>query len=333
MPLAGSLKPVKSGGWVMYCDEDLDVRVDGLRAGDEAGLELLDQVGLDAADEADRAGLGLQRGGGADEERALLLGEHQRRHVLQRTSSAKSSGVPWSSTAMASMSANSWSGSPTAAACRCRLPQEADADDEVVAFGDEQPSRRSARSPSLVGVDSVPMAPSSVTAWSRPAAAASLNDLSPRPVMSNSRPTDGFSTAGAAVPSGAVVPSGAWCPRAVVPLGASVPRGGACPVPRWCPRAASVPVGRLAVPSRGGVVAAVVVVIVAARCGGEAERGDEADGKQTLAPDHVLPLLGISVSVTAAGWFTCSRRRSPRNLPCGTAHQPQLRCVSAIDTP
>ena len=56
---------------------------DGRGAGDEAGLELLDQVVLDATDEADRAGLGLERSSGADQERALLLGEHQRRHVGQ----------------------------------------------------------------------------------------------------------------------------------------------------------------------------------------------------------------------------------------------------------
>src|SRR5690606_5357377 len=56
---------------------DLDVRLDGLRARDVAGLELLDQRGLDAADEADVAHLGLERRDRADEERTLLLGEDE----------------------------------------------------------------------------------------------------------------------------------------------------------------------------------------------------------------------------------------------------------------
>ncbi len=61
--------------------QHLDVGVDGLRTGGVAGLELLDEVVLDATDEADRAGLALERSGGADEERALLLGEDERCHV------------------------------------------------------------------------------------------------------------------------------------------------------------------------------------------------------------------------------------------------------------
>ena len=63
-------------------DEHLDVGVDALGAGHEAGLELLDQLVGHAADEAELAALGLQRGGGADEERALLLGEHDVVHVV-----------------------------------------------------------------------------------------------------------------------------------------------------------------------------------------------------------------------------------------------------------
>ena len=58
-------------------DVDLDVRVDRLGARLVAGLELLDQRDLDATDEADVVGLGLQRGRRADQERALLLGEDQ----------------------------------------------------------------------------------------------------------------------------------------------------------------------------------------------------------------------------------------------------------------
>src|SRR6478672_6925622 len=56
---------------------DDDRRVGRLGASDVARLELLDEVGGDAPDEADRVGLGLQRGGRTDEEGALLLGEGQ----------------------------------------------------------------------------------------------------------------------------------------------------------------------------------------------------------------------------------------------------------------
>jgi len=54
---------------------DLDVGVDGLGASGEARLELLDEVDLDATDEADLAALGLERRGRTDEERTLVLGE------------------------------------------------------------------------------------------------------------------------------------------------------------------------------------------------------------------------------------------------------------------
>ena len=63
-------------------DVDLDVGVDRLGTGDVAGLELLDQRGLDAADEADVVVLGLQRRSGTDQERALLLGEDQAGDVV-----------------------------------------------------------------------------------------------------------------------------------------------------------------------------------------------------------------------------------------------------------
>ena len=59
-----------------------DVGLDGLGARLVAGLELLDQLGVDAADEADRAGRGLQRGRDAGEERALVLGEQQAGDVV-----------------------------------------------------------------------------------------------------------------------------------------------------------------------------------------------------------------------------------------------------------
>src|SRR3954454_12737457 len=58
-------------------DVDGDVGLGRLGAGHVAGLEGLDQRSLDAADEADVVGRGLQRRGHAAEERALVGGELQ----------------------------------------------------------------------------------------------------------------------------------------------------------------------------------------------------------------------------------------------------------------
>ena len=57
-------------------DLHLDVGVGRLGAGDVARLELLDQIGLDAAHEADVARLGLLGRDDTGEVGALLLGEH-----------------------------------------------------------------------------------------------------------------------------------------------------------------------------------------------------------------------------------------------------------------
>ncbi len=59
----------------MYWTSTWMALVDGLDAGDVAGLELLDQRAVDATDEADLVGLGGEGRGDADEERALVLGE------------------------------------------------------------------------------------------------------------------------------------------------------------------------------------------------------------------------------------------------------------------
>src|SRR6476646_2950754 len=74
--------------------------------------------------------------------------------------------------------------------------------------------------PSALGDASVKVMPSSSRAFSIPRAAESLNDWSPRPPMSYTRPTFGPLPAGAALPAAAVVP-----PAAVVPAGAVVPPG------------------------------------------------------------------------------------------------------------
>jgi hypothetical protein len=75
LPLSTEPKPgeVRRLGEVLGLD--LDVGVDGLGTGGVARLELLDEVDLDATDEADVAGLGLQCGRSTDEEGALVLGE------------------------------------------------------------------------------------------------------------------------------------------------------------------------------------------------------------------------------------------------------------------
>src|SRR3954447_15906001 len=63
-------------------DVDGDVGLHGLRAGDVAGLEALDQGRLDAAHEADVIGRRLQGRRHAAEERALVRGEEQAGQVL-----------------------------------------------------------------------------------------------------------------------------------------------------------------------------------------------------------------------------------------------------------
>src|SRR5690606_26728580 len=62
-------------------DVDPGVALDRLHAGLEARLELLDQLGLDTADVADVAALGLQRRGDTRQVGALLLGEEEAGHV------------------------------------------------------------------------------------------------------------------------------------------------------------------------------------------------------------------------------------------------------------
>ena len=60
LPLSTELKPEKSGGSVRYLTS-MTMFVDRLGAGLVARLELLDQVGVDAADEADVVDLDLSR--------------------------------------------------------------------------------------------------------------------------------------------------------------------------------------------------------------------------------------------------------------------------------
>ncbi len=75
-----------------------------------------------------------------------------------------------------------------------------------------KPAMRSGRSlPSCaVGSDSSVVMPKSSAALSKPAAAPSLNDLSPRPVTSNSRPTVLPAPSASAVAIGSTVPVPGW---------------------------------------------------------------------------------------------------------------------------
>ena len=227
------------------------------------------------------------------------------------TSSVTSSGVPIGSTATESMAPNSWSGLARAAACRS-APHRKPTPMTRSRSWPSMFSMRSARSPSLVGVDSVPVAPTDSLAASRPAAAESLNDLSPRPVTSYSRPTAGFSTAGAAVPSGAV-------PSAVVPSGV---------VPASAVSSGVVPSVSAVVPS--AVVSADVAAVVASLDASEAALPPVSSSS---SPPHAAatrpsaatsptasrrllliiasPFSGIGVSQTGAGWFTPSRPDRP----------------------
>ena len=73
---------VGSGGDVL--GDDLDVGVDCSSSGHEASLEPLDQTtdAANAADEPDGSGRRLEGGRGADQERSLLLGEHETGDVV-----------------------------------------------------------------------------------------------------------------------------------------------------------------------------------------------------------------------------------------------------------
>ena len=277
------------GGSVMYCDLDSMSGVDILNSGLEAGLELLDQGDLDATDEADLAGLRFRAA--ATPTRNEPCSSEKR--MMRTFGSDVVIGVVRRALVVlgeASMTPKSWSGCQMRR-LNVRLPQEADADDEVVAGSRDRP-RRSARSPSLDGVDSIPVTPNSASAWSSPAAAASLNEgrhgrsrrTSGRPTGSR-RPEQSFPRA--------------WSRPARCPVGCFRPVGGArraVGARRWCLRV-SVPAGvglRRFVGGRR-------VVVVATCCGGEAERGDETDSKQMLAPYHCSPLLGIAVSLSRQG--------------------------------
>ena len=66
---------------VQVAGKDLDRWVHRTRARFEAGPGPFEGDELEATDEPDRAGLRRERRGGTDEERALLLGEHDRRRA------------------------------------------------------------------------------------------------------------------------------------------------------------------------------------------------------------------------------------------------------------
>ena len=226
--------------------QDLDVRVHRRRSRRVAGIELLDEVVLDTTDEADRAGLALERSGGADEERTLFLGEGERCHVRQVDDLVDDRearvGV-------------------VAGDLGHRVEEEeAVALDEPVSFIDE----------ALQASGSVAFARRCGFAERDAEVGGSLLERCAGGVVERLVAAAGHVVAHA---DGAV---------AVGRCGAAV--GGFCAV--WC-------VGR-----RTGVVVAT------ACC--EAECGDDADGEQLLALDHVLPFR------MKMDWFT---RRADANAP------------------
>ena len=89
---------------------------------------------------------------------------------------------------------------------RWRRPRGSRRDDEVVAARSRLDALGAVAAVWAVGVDSWPSMPKSALALSRPAAAPSLNDLSPRPVTSNSRPTRLAGAVGLGVAIGSTVP-------------------------------------------------------------------------------------------------------------------------------
>src|SRR3954470_2443897 len=78
----GVVEPAEVTGRGDVLAVDLDVGLDRLGAGFVTRLELLDERGLHAADEADLAGLALQRSGDAGEEGTLLLREEEAGDVV-----------------------------------------------------------------------------------------------------------------------------------------------------------------------------------------------------------------------------------------------------------
>jgi len=66
-------REVRRFAYVLY--EHFRIRVGGSDTGDEAGLELADQVDRHATDEADGVHLGLEASGCTDEEGTLMLRE------------------------------------------------------------------------------------------------------------------------------------------------------------------------------------------------------------------------------------------------------------------
>ena len=276
LPLVGSLKPVKSGGWVMYFTSTVASGLTALRSGDVAGLELLDQVVLDAADEAELAGRRGARGGRADEEGALAARRTPSSARSARASVDPSSGVFTTESTIAYF----WFGFAAAEALVASPQRKPTA---TMRSSPMKPFMRSGRSlPSCaVGADSSVAMPKSALALSSAAAAESLNDLSPRPVTSNSRPTFLPAPSAVAVGDGRHLP----VPASHLPVGAPVVSAPAAVAGRRGRRCR----GRLGSASRRGVAAAALVTAAGAGHQGQG-RGERGSAHEVASKTHALPL-------------------------------------------
>ncbi len=231
------------------------------RASGVAGLELLDEFVLDATDEADGAGLALQRRGGTDEERALLLGEDERRHVVGFDDRVDDGEVGVGSGG------------------RCRgdrvTEQEADTDDEVVAVVDE--ARDALGAVAVTGRGALGCDDAEVGDGLVEAGAGGVVERLVATTGDVVHDADG----GVALTGGGVAACGRLASVGAV-LSPSLGAGRGAPMPR-CGRC-SPPVPRCRRVRRWTALSSSSLPQAA-----EAQCGDDAERKNPLALDHVSP--------------------------------------------
>src|SRR5436190_2204697 len=187
LPLAGSLKPVKSGGWVMYFTSTLALGLTCFTPAVKPTSKFLIRSFSTPPMKPIFPDFDAQAAAAPTRNEPSLAA-----NTIERTFGAGVVvGLPSAPTVSTteSMMAYGWLAFAAADAVVASPHRKPTARTRLLA--PTNALMRSGRSlPSCaVGVDSLPVMPKSVFALSRPAAAPSLNDLSPRPVTSNRRPT------------------------------------------------------------------------------------------------------------------------------------------------